>query len=194
MSVEIDIITCPQWGATAPKEDIVIVNKALRFIEHHTAGHHAEIENPRDESEEESKRYARAIQIFHKKPGSLGSPTGGIDSGHNFLICRNGLILQGRWITVSAIQHGKMVQSAHCPTQNGQIGVEFEHLGDEPMTAAQRNSGGRLMAWVAWKYKRKTIMPMDPHRKYINTTCPANLVPEIPKMRAIAADILRGAV
>jgi hypothetical protein len=38
-------------------------------------------------------------------------------------------VLQGRWLTVSAIEAGHMVVSAHCPGQNGQIGIEHEHLG-----------------------------------------------------------------
>jgi hypothetical protein len=119
---------------------------------------------------------------------------GWIDSGHNFLICRNGLILQGRWLTVSAIQAGHMVRSAHCPGQNDQIGIEHEHKGDELMTPAQRASSARLMAWISWQYDRNTILPVDPHSDHFATSCPANLRYEIPKIRAYALQILHGGV
>src|SRR3954454_21227352 len=146
--MKIDIITCPQWNARAPKADITPCGKASRIIFHHTAGHHAEISLPANESRDEAIRYARDIQAFHMAPGGLGAPNGGIDSGHNFLVCRNGLILQGRWGTVSQIQNRRMVVSAHCPGFNTQVGIEHEHAGTEEMTAAQRASSALLQAWI----------------------------------------------
>lgn len=186
----VNIITCPQWGAVAPKQDVVIVAKAREIIFHHTAGHHPEIDTPGSQSRDESMRYARDIQHFHMAPGGLGVPQGGIDSGHNFLVCRNGVVLQGRWLTVSAIQAGLMVESAHCPTRNHQIGIEHEHAGSEQMTKAQREASAKLMAWISAKYGRKTILPVSPHSTYVNTTCPANLDAEIAAIRARAAAIL----
>lgn len=185
MRVKIDIITCPQWGARAPKEDIVIVKKSVRIIFHHTAGHHRELDaNHSVESRAEAIGYAKDIQRYHM------DEKGWNDSGHNFLVCRNGLILQGRWITVSAIQAGRMVTSAHCPTQNGQIGIEHEHAGSEEMTKAQRESSARLQAWIADKYGRSTVLPVDPHSKYINTSCPANLKEDIAAVKSRAQQIL----
>lgn len=192
MSVQIDIITCPQWGAKLPKQGITTCNKSKEIIFHHTAGHHKEISLPADESREEAMAYARAIQDFHMSPRP-GYPDGWIDSGHNFLVCRNGMILQGRWLTVSAIQTGHMVWSAHCLGKNAQIGIEHEHLGTELMTAVQRESSARLIAWIAWKYGYKNIMPVYPHNKFYNTQCPANLVNDIPLIKKIASEILAGA-
>lgn len=190
--VKIDIITCPEWGAKKPKQGIQTIHRSQRFIFHHTAGHHHEISLPKDESIEECMRYARDIQAFHMAPGGLGAPNGGIDSGHNFLVCRNGVILQGRWLTVSAIEAGHMVASAHCPNQNDQIGIEHEHKGSEGMTVAQRRSSARLIAWCCEQYGLHTIMPVDPHKKYYNTSCPANLVHEIPNVKRMAQDFLVG--
>src|SRR4051794_41390536 len=104
-------------------------------------------------------QFARVIQKYHMSQGW-------IDSGHNFLVCRNGLILQGRWLTVSAIQAKHMVRSAHCPTQNGEIGIEHEHMGNEKMTAKQKEASARLMAWIANKYGRRTVLPEYPHSKF----------------------------
>jgi hypothetical protein len=182
--VHLDIITCPQWNARPPKAEITLCGKSVRIIFHHTAGHHREISNPRDESVAEAIRYAQDIQHYHQ------DANGWIDSGHNWLVCRNGVILQGRWSTVSAIQHGHMVVSAHCPGQNTQIGIEHEHMGDEPMTPAQRVSSARLMAWIAWHYRRTKVLPVEPHRKYFSTSCPANIAADIPWIHAHAQKVL----
>src|SRR5258708_7056610 len=113
-----EIITCPQWGARRPKGILQLCGAATKIIIHHTAGHHKEIANPKDESRDEAIRYARDIQTFHM------DSNGWTDSGHNFLVCRNGDILQGRWLTVSSIEAHHMIVSAHCPGQNTQIGIE----------------------------------------------------------------------
>jgi N-acetylmuramoyl-L-alanine amidase len=182
--IPIEIITCPQWGARKPKHPIQTVGAAERIIIHHTAGHHAEIENPADESRDEAMRYARDIQAFHM------DKNGWIDSGHNFLVCRNGLILQGRWLTVSAIESGHMVDSAHCPGQNHNVGIEHEHNGTEAMTDAQRRASALLIAWISAHYDRHTALPLAPHREFFATACPANLEAEIPHLTTIANGIL----
>jgi hypothetical protein len=112
------------------------------------------------------------------------------DSGHNFLVCRNGLILQGRWLTVAAIEAGHMVDSAHCRGQNHNVGIEHEHHGTEAMTAAQRQASARLIAWISAQYGRQTALPLAPHRKYVSTECPANLDAEIPHLTTIANAVL----
>lgn len=185
-SIKIDIITCPEWGARKPKQGITTVGKSKNIIIHHTAGHHREIENPKNESRTESIRYAKDIQNYHM------DHNGWIDSGHNFLVCRNGLILQGRWLTVSAIEAGHMVSSAHCPGQNDQIGIEHEHLGSEPMTPEQRHASALLIAWISWQYNRNSTLNLYPHRKFYPTACPANLASEIPNLRRLATEILAG--
>lgn len=171
------IITCPEWGARKSREPITTTRAATKIIIHHTAGHHAELdENHNSESYAESVRYARAVQNYHM------DVNGWIDSGHNFLVCRNGLILQGRWLTVSAIQAGHMVVSAHCPGQNGQVGIEHEHKGTEPMTAPQRDASAWLIAWISRHYKRARPLPLYPHSQFIATSCPANLKADLPEL------------
>jgi hypothetical protein len=184
----IDIITCPQWKARQPKQPITTAGPASRIIIHHTAGHHPEIETPGDESRDEAIRYAQDIQRFHM------DTNGWIDSGHNFLVCRNGLILQGRWLTVSSIEAGHMVVSAHCPGQNSNVGIEHEHKGSEAMTDAQREASAQLIAWISGHYGRTTPLPLAPHHEFFATECPANLEAEIPHLTAMAASILSGAL
>jgi hypothetical protein len=184
MSVQIRIYTCPEWGAVPAKSPTVLCPPSVREIFHHTAGHHAEISLPASESQAEAFKYARDIQRFHMVTNGWN------DSGHNFLICRNGMILQGRWRTVSAIQAKKMVVSAHCPGQNNQIGVEHEHLGNEAMTEAQFESTARLSAWISFRYGLKHPLPIHAHREYFATACPANLANDMSRTYARAQVIL----
>lgn len=183
--LNLEIITCPQWDALPPvQEPIWTDGKSSKIIFHHTAGHHPEISLPGDESREEAIKYAQNIQKFHM------FSNGWNDSGHNFLVCRNGVVLQGRWRTVRAIQAKRMVVSAHCRTQNDQIGVEHEHLGNEPMTIAQRLSSAKLNAWIAINYEMTIPLPMFPHSKFNSTSCPANLISEIPAITSLARQFL----
>jgi hypothetical protein len=184
--VQIRIIGVRDWGARKPKAGITVVPRSKRIIFHHTAGHHRHLDGQAKESRGESERYAKDIQAFHMSQGW-------VDSGHNFLVCRNGLILQGRWLTVSAIRAGHMVQSAHCPGQNEQIGIEHEHLGSEKMTKKQFESSARLMAWIAWEYGLKRVLPVEPHSAHFATACPANLKADIPDVKRRAQQILNNA-
>lgn len=181
------IHTCPEWGARAPREEIrLTAGRAVRVIFHHTAGHGLDFGSGPARDVAEAHAYARAIQRFHM------DSNGWIDSGHNFLITRAGAVVQGRWFTVSAIQAGRMVVSAHCPTQNSQVGIEHEHRDSEPMTAAQREASARLLAWFSDQYGLRTILPVAPHSQFVSTACPANLLGEIRPVRARALQILRG--
>jgi len=184
--MDFEIITCPTWRARQPKSPIAITGPAEEIIFHHTAGHHRDVDRNTVETRDEALQYARDIQNFHM------NTRGWIDSGHNFLVCRSGHILQGRWKTVSAIQVGKMVISAHCPGHNDDIGIEHEHNGSEEMTKVQKEASSWLQAWIAWKYKRRTVLPVNPHSKYFATSCPANLKEDISAIRSRAAEILKG--
>jgi hypothetical protein len=165
---------------------------SVRVIFHHTAGHHPEIENPQDESRAEAIRYALAIQHAHTTASPTDPSKPWLDSGHNFLVCRNGLVLQGRWLTVSTIEAGLMVRSAHCPGQNAQIGIEHEHAGSEPMTPAQREASAQLQAWIARCYRKVAhVLPAAPHSAYFNTACPANLRADVQPIVARANALLQ---
>lgn len=164
------IVTCAQWGARPPKKTPRTVAHGGKALLHHTAGHHAEITLPGDESLVELIRYAQTVQRVHM------DVNGWNDSGHNFLVGRSGRILQGRWGTVTAIEHGRMVESAHCPGANDCPGVEFEHYGSEPITYAQEAAGITLYAWI---FDRLGIAPYQlfGHKDFYNTECPSVLYP-----------------
>lgn len=177
------IITCPQWGAKPARGKIGLAGRPDKIVEHHTAGHAAPAGHALNDQRTIAIEYARALQHLHQ------DVNGWIDSGHSFLVMRSGLILQGRWGTVTAIEHGRMVVSAHCPGQNDQPGIEHEHAGGETMTPLQYTSTVWLQAWIC---DRCAIRPTElyPHRRYYATACPANLVDVIPRLRVDVASKL----
>jgi len=184
----LDIVTCPEWHARKPKGQLELVGKAPGILFHHTAGHAPVISDPASESVAEAIAYRHAIQNYHM------DHNGWNDSGDNFLVCRNGLVLQGRWLTVSSIVAGHMVRSAHCPGFNHWIGIEHEHYGNEPMPPKQKKASATLQAWIAWHYDLSRVLPVDPHSKHFATSCPANLISDIPGIRNLAQAILSGTV
>lgn len=182
-----DIITTDEWGARPAKASVVWCGRPSRLLFHHTAGHHPEIRQPKDESREEAILYARAIQHYHM------DNNGWNDSGHNFLVCRNGLILVGRHMSYPAIKKGKMVLSAHCPGQNDQPGIEHEHLHEAAMTKEQFAASAQLHAWIIDRCKMSGANVIWPHKRFYRTSCPAELEAELPAFRREVARILRAA-
>jgi N-acetylmuramoyl-L-alanine amidase-like protein len=178
------IYTPAEWGAAPPRSRPALLGPPVRTICHGTAGHHREISRPADESLAEFLRYCRDIQTFHMAPPPHGR--GWNDSGQNFTIGRNGVIAVGRRYSLAAAQVGLAVESAHCPGQNDQPGVELEHLGDEHPTAEQLHSYVHLVAWLMSRSGMRSTA-IDPHRRYWATDCPTDSL-------VIALPIIRGRV
>lgn len=178
------IITTTEWGAVPPKVHPIIVGKPERIIYHHTAGHHPELQNPLDESREEAIRYARDIQHFHMVD------RGWNDSGHNWLVCRNGLILVGRHQSFTQMLIGRMVMSAHCPGQNDQPGIEHEHNGLELMTPIQFERSAWLHAWIISQCGMRSTGTVFPHGHFFPTSCPGRLNYELPRLRKRIVQII----
>lgn len=170
------ILTTDQWGARPPKSAIQKVGTPSRIIIHHTDGHAG------GKTLDDAKAYARTIQADH-----MGR--GWVDSGHNFLVCRNGTVLEGRTGTVAAINGRRMVVSAHCPGQNEQPGIEHEHIPGEPMTKPQKQASVDLCVWICQK-TGIAVTAFYPHKQFFATACPDNLVDWIPELsRRVAAEL-----
>lgn len=162
------IITCPEWGARKPRRKPQLTDRPVRSIFHHTAGHGAGTNEGDAQDRSAAIIYARSLQADMMDRREWN------DSGHNFLVMRSGLILQGRWGSVTAIEHGRMVVSAHCPGQNDQPGIEHEHIDGEPLTVLQETASVWLHAWI---FDRCKIRPtaIYPHGLYYATACPGTL-------------------
>jgi hypothetical protein len=182
------IIATHAWGARPATARPVVTGRPKRIIFHHTDGHHPEIANPLDESLEEAKAYARSIQAFH-----MGPQRNFNDSGHNFLVCMNGVILVGRHLSYTAVRAGRMVVSAHVPGNNDQPGIEHEHRGEAHMTPKQLESSARLHAWIMSRCGIP-VSEVFGHGEVAlpgqGTECPAELKGDIAKVKARAKQIL----
>ncbi len=177
------IWTTDAWKARPARHRPIVTRRPTHGVFHHTAGHHPEISNPQDESVAEAVRYAKDIQHFHM------DVNGWSDSGHNFLVCRNGIVLVGRHLSLPAIEAGRMIVSAHCPGHNDQPGIEHEHLHEQLMTPKQLQASGRLWAWIC-SCCAIPVGSFYPHGRFYPTSCPAELHDDIPKVIRVAAGIL----
>lgn len=177
------ILTCPNWDALPPKARPVVTDRPDKIVFHHTAGHVPDIKPRLNERYRSAIEYAQALQRYHMLTNGWN------DSGHNFLVTRAGVIVQGRWGSVIAIEHGRMVVSAHCPGQNNNPGIEHEHIAGELMTQEQINATVLLMTWIC---NRTGIRPTEiyPHSLFYNTDCPDNLVNAIKDIRLRVARYL----
>lgn len=174
------IIVCKTWGARKPKSNPIVVGRPDKIIVHHTDGHASNGAPKEGDYIRFAMSYARMLQ------NDMMDSRGWNDSGHNFLVMRSGLILQGRWGTVTAIEHGRMVESAHCPGENNNPGIEHEHLPGEEFTPEQLASTVQLMAWIC---DRTGISPASlyGHNQFYPTECPSNLAGMILPLRAKVA-------
>lgn len=174
-----NIMTCPQWGARKPKANPVWTDAPDKIIIHHTDGNGAPA-NEEPNLALQARKYAQDLQYQHMVVNGWN------DSGHNFLVMRSGIILQGRWGTVTAIEHGRMVVSAHCPGQNDQPGIEHEHIPGQLLTDAQLHATVHLMSWICDRTGVRCTQLFG-HGQFYNTACPSNLAVDIPSLRVDVA-------
>lgn len=177
------IIVCKTWGAAPGKARPTVVGRPDKIIIHHTDGHSTPSPSVNSPLTSSASAYARMLQ------SDMQNRRGWDDSGHNFLVMRSGLILQGRWGTVAAIERGRMVMSAHCIGQNQNPGIEHEHVVGESLTPEQGLSTVWLMAWIC---DRTGISPtaLYGHDVFYPTACPSNLGSMILQLRMqVAAKI-----
>jgi len=178
------IILTNEWGALPPKEPVTLCGRPTETIYHHTAGHHPEISNPRNESFLEARAFARNIQRFHM----FSRERQWNDSGHNFLACRNGMLFVGRHKSYTQVRQGLMVVSAHCPGHNRSPGIEIEHDGQERMTDIQFEMVSWLYAWIHDRCGIPGVV-IYPHKKFFATSCPGALLSELSDVKARVREI-----
>lgn len=178
------IVVCSQWGARKPKHKPVIVGRPDKILIHHTDGHALGNTHPPSDALTQAKVYARMLQ------NDMMDRRGWNDTGQNFTVMRSGIILQGRWGTVTAIERGRMVESAHCPYQNDQPGIEHEHVPGEELTPRQHTATVWLMAWICDRTAIRCT-ELYGHNKFYDTACPSNLTADIRALRLDVAVKLR---
>lgn len=163
------IISCDEWGARSPKNPLSVSSRLVDgSVLHHTAGLGGA----------DKKQYARDTQNYHM------NHNGWNDSGHSFLVCVDGTILEGRHGSIDAARAGKqMYVQAHCPGQNHNPGVEHEERNG-PMTSKQFDASVALHAWLAQQFDIALDHLYRPHQQFYATACPGDLMAQIPALRA----------
>lgn len=162
------VYTTAEWGAVAPVEDIVVLDRVPTFIVVH---HTAEPGNSEDYSLEHAKQICRDIQQAHIARG-FG------DSGQQFTNSRGGYVLEGRHQSLGVVQGGTQhVQGAHVGDHNSEtIGIENEGIYvDVDVPQALWDSLVDLVAWIAVQYDRPVADIMG-HRDFNSTECPGTVL------------------
>lgn len=178
------VIPCNEWGALPPRHPIVDAGVYDKAIFHHTSGHHPEFQPPSSgESYAEAEAYARAVQHSHFQRDWA-------DTGNNFLVTRNGYIFEGRHRSLELLGRGHCPVSAHCVGQNGNPGVEFEHVDPEDMTPVQYAAGVWLFSRILSLNNLKPARIYG-HKDFNATSCPSALYADLPDFRADVAAALK---
>lgn len=187
---EPEVFSPAAYGARPPRGRPPLYGPPRHTLVHHTAGLHQEIELPRNESRAELFRYGRDVQAFHMNPPPRGR--GWRDSGHNFLIGLNGMILVGRRWSMAAARAGLAIESAHCPGWNDKPGIELEHVHERPIPPRQWDA---LVHLIAWMRSRDGGRPtaLSGHRDHYATECPSDAIySRLPALRlAVARELNR---
>jgi len=177
------IYSCDAWHARGPSGPVVVVpTRPSKILIHHTATDNRDNVAPVDLGV-----LARAIQNFHM------DTDGWIDSGHQFLVNRGGLIAEGRHRSLETLLGGRsFIEGSQCTDYNDvSIGIENEGTYTEvDPPAGQLASLRALCAYACLQYR------VDPkhlygHRDFRDTACPGDrLYAMLPALRSQVAQVL----
>lgn len=174
MPLTVNVLTTAQWGAKAPRSVAGLTNPRYIII-HHTATPPSS-----NNSVSGAKALARSIQDYHM------NHNGWIDSGHNFLNTTGGIICEGRHGTVSAVNAGRCVRSAHAGNNsaNGSPGIENE---GNYMTATMPQQQWQSLVDLCADLCRCcniSVNNIKGHRDFFATACPGDwLYNQLPLLR-----------
>jgi hypothetical protein len=176
------VLPCRGWDARDPTQPVTeLLARPDKVLVHHTA-------TPNDR--EDGLRLgelARAIQKDHIEV------RGWIDSGHNFLVNRAGLVAEGRHRSLETLLGGRhFIQGAHCTGQNSKsIGIENEGIyteADPPV--AQLATLRALIAFTCLQYRIRPNQIYG-HRDFADTACPGDrLYAMLPTLRVLVHRLL----
>jgi hypothetical protein len=174
---------CRSWHARDPSGDLVVVgHRPTNILVHHTA-----TENQDSVGVADLDELARAIQNYHM------DDNGWIDSGHQFLVNRGGLIAEGRHRSLEMLRGGRsFIEGSHCTDHNDDsIGIENQGTYTEvDPPPAQLASLRALLAFACVQYK---VSPghLYGHRDFGDTSCPGDrLYAMLPALRTQVARLI----
>lgn len=176
------VLPCRGWQARDPTQPVTeLLARPDKVLVHHTATPNVRADPLR------LGELARAIQKDHIER------RGWIDSGHNFLINRSGLVAEGRHRSLETLLGGRhFIQGAHCTGQNSHsIGIENEGTyvkADPP--AVQLATLRALIAFTCLQYRIRPNQ-IHGHRDFADTACPGDrLYAMLPTLRVLVRRLL----
>ena len=177
------IYSCDAWHARDPSDRVTVVpNRPSKILIHHTA-----TENRTNVAPVDLGVLARAIQNFHM------DNDGWIDSGHQFLVNRGGLIAEGRHRSLETLRRGKsFIEGSQCTDYNDvSIGIENEGTYTEVDPPAPQLVSLRALCAHACLQYRVDPRELYGHRDFRDTACPGDrLYAILPALRAQVAQLL----
>jgi hypothetical protein len=181
------IYSCGAWHARDPSDPVTVVStRPSKILIHHTATENRDNVAPGDLGV-----LARAIQNFHM------DTDGWIDSGHQFLVNRGGLIAEGRHRSLETLLGGKsFIEGSQCTDYNDvSIGIENEGTYSEVDPPSSQLASLRALCAFACAQYRVDPKHLYGHRDFRDTACPGDrLYSMLPALRSQVAQVLgRGA-
>lgn len=177
------IYSCEAWHARDPSDPVTVVpNRPGKILIHHTA-----TENRNNVAPVDLGVLARAIQNFHM------DTDGWIDSGHQFLVNRGGLIAEGRHRSLETLLGGRsFIEGSQCSDYNDvSIGIENEGTYTEVDPPAGQFASLRALCAFACAQYRVDPKNLYGHRDFKDTACPGDrLYALLPALRSQVAQIL----
>lgn len=177
-----EIYTTDQWGArpagpfaqTVPNDSVV---------------HH--MDWPNRPLEITGDRERKAFEVARKCQADHMDGNGWADTGQNFTITREGVILEGRHGSLKAILAGLSVRAAHAADpdtgadDNHSPGTEHEGTySTDPMPLLQWDAAVWLQALICFKLHKDTSLIRGHRDTGCATACPGDwFEAQLPKMR-----------
>ncbi|MHB2016974.1 MAG: peptidoglycan recognition protein family protein [Candidatus Xenobia bacterium] len=178
------IYSCAEWGARAPSESF------WRTTPRNSVVHHMDWPN-RTLITDHNAAVQKAFQVARSCQEDHMDNNGWADTGQNFTVTRDGVILEGRHGSLAAILARQSVRAAHAADpdtgadDNDSPGTEHEGTySTEAMPQAQWEAAVWLQAFIAYHLKQDTDQIIGHRDTGCSTACPGDwLESQLPRMR-----------
>lgn len=174
---------CHAWGARDPSGNLTVIAGRPKYI----LIHHTATENRDNVGSDDLNELAKAIQDFHM------DTNGWVDSGHQFLVNRGGLIAEGRHRSLETLRGGRsFIEGSQCTDHNDDsIGIENQGTYSEAdPPPAMLTSLRALLAFACVRY-RVSPAHLYGHRDFSDTVCPGDrLYAMLPALRSQVGRLL----
>jgi N-acetylmuramoyl-L-alanine amidase len=172
------VFTTAEWEARPAKVSYFPKHTPEGIVVHNTEGANRAAYSDFDREKQAAFEDARSIQNSHM------DVRGWSDTGQHFLISQGGVVTEGRHGTLEAARAALVVRGAHAPGANDQYwGIEIagDNRAGYVVTSQQWDTLISLCVWLC-QLSGKTLK-IEPHDKFVSTTCPGKIKERLPALR-----------